>query len=190
MTGDPLCYLQGSSVFKIVRNAGCTARMGGIIAHDACIPQSSLQEISSSNLVIGRDPSSRLLPSVVGNSDASGFSRSFETLRYSSRISSNLWWTGISFSFPPFSLKDQRSLPGLKVILDLQIHDGADPGESVGKDPEQSAIAQAGVRGPVDGVKKRLNLAFDECRRFPFGARESLGLDFPGRIHGQHSLFR
>jgi hypothetical protein len=26
--------------------------------------------------------------------------------------------------------------------LDLQIHDGADPGESVGKDPEQSAIAE------------------------------------------------
>ena len=28
--------------------------------------------------------------------------------------------------------------------MDLQIHDGADPGESVGKDPEQSAMAETG----------------------------------------------
>jgi hypothetical protein len=26
-------------------------------------------------------------------------------------------------------------------------------------------------------------------RRFAFGPRESLSLDFPGRIHGQHSFF-
>jgi hypothetical protein len=65
-----------------------------------------------------------------------------------------------------------------------------DPGESVGKDPEQSAIAQARVRGRIDRVQKLLNLAVDECRRFAFGARKSLGLDFPGRIHGQHSFFR
>jgi hypothetical protein len=38
------------------------------------------------------------------------------------------------------------------------------------------------------GVKKLLNLAFDECRRFAFGARKSLGLDFPGRIHGEHAF--
>jgi hypothetical protein len=45
----------------------------------------------------------------------------------------------------------------------------ADPGESVGKDPEQSAIAQAGVRGRVDRVQKLLNLAADKRRRFAFG---------------------
>jgi hypothetical protein len=56
------------------------------------------RRLAPSNLVIGRYPSSRLLPSVVGNNDVSGLSRSFETLRYSSRISSSLWWTGISFS--------------------------------------------------------------------------------------------
>src|ERR1700738_4061952 len=85
------------------------------------------RRLAPSNLVIGRDPSSRLLPSVVGNSGVSGFSRSFEALRYSSRISSNLWWTGISFSFEP----DQRSLSSLKIILDLQIYDGADPGKGI-----------------------------------------------------------
>ena len=37
--------------------------------------------------------------------------------------------------------------------------------------------------------KKLLNFAFDKCRRFAFGPRKSLGLDFPGRIHGQHSFF-
>jgi hypothetical protein len=31
------------------------------------------------------------------------------------------------------------------IIFDLKIHDGADPGESVGKDPEQSAITEAGL---------------------------------------------
>src|SRR6202011_828256 len=51
-------------------------------------------------------------------------------------------------------------------------------------------IAEAGVRACLDRVKKSLDLAFDKCRRFTFGARKSLGLDFPGRIHGQHSFFR
>jgi hypothetical protein len=58
----------------------------------------------------------------------------------------------------------------------LQVHDGADPGESVGKDPEQSAIAQARVRGGLDGAQKLLNFTFDKCRSFPFGPRKSLGL--------------
>src|SRR6266404_3640753 len=51
----------------------------------------------------------------------------------------------------------------------FEVHDGADPGESVGKDPKQSAIAEAGVRGCLDRVKKRLDFTFDERRRFPFG---------------------
>ena len=50
-------------------------------------------------------------------------------------------------------------------------------------------IAEAGVRGCLDRGKKRLNLAFDKCPRFAFSPRKSLGLDFPGRIHGQHSFF-
>jgi hypothetical protein len=45
------------------------------------------------------------------------------------------------------------------------------------------------VRGCLDHVQKLLNLAVDECRRFAFGPRKLLGLDFPGRIHGEHSFF-
>jgi len=33
------------------------------------------------------------------------------------------------------------------IVFDFEIHDRADAGESVGKDPEQSAIAQADVSG-------------------------------------------
>jgi RNA polymerase sigma factor (sigma-70 family) len=77
----------------------------------------------------------------------------------------------------------QEAFPGSVVIFDFQIHNGTDPGESVGKDPEQGAIAESGVRGRVDRVKKPLNFTFDKCRRFAFGPRKSLGLDFPGRIH-------
>jgi hypothetical protein len=83
------------------------------------------RRLAPSNLVTGRDPSSRLLPSVVGNSGASGFSRSFETLRYSSRISSNLWWTGISFSLPPFSLN--RISPARMASLWLSYSKGLKP---------------------------------------------------------------
>jgi hypothetical protein len=43
--------------------------------------------------------------------------------------------------------------------------------------------------GCVDRTQKRLNFTFDKCRRFSFGPRKSLGLDFPGWIHGQDSLF-
>ena len=46
------------------------------------------------------------------------------------------------------------------------------------------------MRGCLDRVEKRLYFTIDECRRFAFGPRKSLGLDFPGRIHGQHSFFR
>jgi hypothetical protein len=68
------------------------------------------------------------------------------------------------------------------IVFDLQVHDGADSGESVGKDPKQSAIAEARVRGCLDRAQKLLNLAFDKRRRFAFGPRKSLGLDFPGWI--------
>ena len=45
------------------------------------------------------------------------------------------------------------------------------------------------MRGCLDDAQKLLNLAFDKCRRFSFGPRKSLRLDFPGGIHGQHSFF-
>ena len=41
----------------------------------------------------------------------------------------------------------------------------------------------------VDRAQKLLNFTFDKRRRFAFGPRKSLGLDFPGRIHGEHSFF-
>ena len=84
---------------------------------------------------------------------------------------------------------EQKPFPRRIIVFDLQVHDGADPGKRVSKDPKQSAIAEAGVRGCLDRAKKRLNFAFDKCRRFAFGSRKSLGLDFPGRIHGQHAFF-
>ena len=62
---------------------------------------------------------------------------------------------GELFFFPAFLFKpEQIPFPGRIIVFDFEIHDGADPGESVGKDPEQSAIAQAGVRGRVDRVQK------------------------------------
>jgi hypothetical protein len=62
-------------------------------------------------------------------------------------------------------------------------------GLSISKDPKQSAIAEAGVSGCLDCVQKLLNFTFDKCRRFAFGPRKSLGLDFAGGIHGEHSFF-
>jgi hypothetical protein len=62
------------------------------------------------------------------------------------------------------------------MVFYLQIHDGADSGESVGKDPKQSAIAEAGVRGCLDCVEKLLDFTFDECRCFAFGPRKLLAL--------------
>src|SRR6202011_6277284 len=97
---------------------------------------------------------------------------------------------GKLFFFAAFLFKaEQKPVPGRIIVFDLQVHDGADPGESVGKDPEQSAIAEAGVRGCLDSAQKLLNFTFDKRRRFAFGPRKSLGLDFPGRIHGEHSFF-
>ena len=36
---------------------------------------------------------------------------------------------------------EQKPFPGRIIVFDFEVNDGADPGESVGKDPEQSAIA-------------------------------------------------
>jgi hypothetical protein len=111
-------------------------------------------------------------------------------------FSRNVVLSGPSFSLNSVSKPRMLSvladyvLSSLQIIIfDFEVNDGADPGESVGKDPEQSAIAQAGVGGCLNRVEKLLDFAFDECRRFPFGPRKPLGLDFPGRIHGQNSFF-
>jgi hypothetical protein len=45
------------------------------------------------------------------------------------------------------------------------------------------------MRGRLDRAQKPLYLTFNKCRRFAFGSRKSLSLDFPGRIHGQYSFF-
>src|ERR1700736_1925838 len=97
---------------------------------------------------------------------------------------------GKLFFFAAFLFKaEQKPVPGRIIVFDLQVHDGADPGESVGKDPEQSAIAEARVRGCVDHAQELLNFTFHKRRRFAFGPGKSLGLDFPGRVHCEHSFF-
>jgi hypothetical protein len=66
------------------------------------------------------------------------------------------------------------------IVFDFEVHDGADPGKSVSKDPEQSAIAEAGIRGRLDRVEKLLDFTIDKCGVITFGPRKSLSLDFPG----------
>jgi hypothetical protein len=51
---------------------------------------------------------------------------------------------------------EQIPFPGRIIVFNFEIHDSADPGESVGKDPEQSAIAEACVRGCLDRIEKPL----------------------------------
>jgi hypothetical protein len=47
VAGNPLGYLQSPTVLQVVRDAGRSERVRGIIAHDAGVSQPSLQEISS-----------------------------------------------------------------------------------------------------------------------------------------------
>src|SRR5271166_6366839 len=103
----------------------------------------------------GRRDSLPVFPIEAGKrGDSGSFSKPL-ALRYWSRSSSNLWWTGSSFSLPPFSLKaEQKPFPGRIIVFHLQGHDGTDPRERVGKDPEQSAIAETGMGGSFDRVKK------------------------------------
>ena len=51
-----------------------------------------------------------------------------------------------TFFFKP----EQKPFPGRVIVFDFQVHHGADPAESVGEDPEQSTIAQAGLCGCLD----------------------------------------
>jgi hypothetical protein len=44
------------------------------------------------------------------------------------------------FFFAAFLFKaKQKAFPGRIIVFDLEVHDDADPGESVSKDPKQSA---------------------------------------------------
>jgi hypothetical protein len=77
---------------------------------------------------------------------------------------------GELFFFATLLLKpEQKPFPGRIIVFDLQVHDSADPGERVGKDPEQSAIAEACVRGGLDHAQELLNFTFDKRRCFAFG---------------------
>src|ERR1700731_2716333 len=79
-----------------------------------------------------------VLPKATGNKGESSSLPRPVALRYWSRSSSNLWCKGSSFSFPPFSLNRRKNrFPGRLIVLDLQIHDGAVPGEGVSKSAEQ-----------------------------------------------------
>src|SRR5271166_6924870 len=109
----------------------------------------------------GRRDSFPVLPKAAGNKGEPGSVPRPVVLRYSSRSSSNLWCTGSSFLFAAFLFKaEQKPFSRRVIVFDLQVQDGADPGESVGKNPKQSAIAQAGLRGCPDHVKKPLNFTF------------------------------
>ena len=90
------------------------------------------------------------------------------------------------FLFAAFFFKaKQKPFPGRIIVFDLQVHDGADPGESVGKRGKQGAIAEAGVRACLDRVAKVLDFTFNECRCFPFGPRKSLSLDSRAGLHAR-----
>jgi hypothetical protein len=65
-----------------------------------------------------------------------------------------------------FSKAEQKPFPGRIIVFDLQVHDGADPGEGIGQGTKESAITEANVREDIDRVKQRLDLASDERRRF------------------------
>ena len=68
---------------------------------------------------------------------------------------------GELFFFAAFLLEpEQKPFPARIIVFDFQVHDGTDPGESVGEDPEQSAIAEPRVRGCVDRAQKRFNFTF------------------------------
>jgi hypothetical protein len=74
---------------------------------------------------------------------------------------------GLLFFFAALFLEPERNPFSARVIVfDLQVHDGADPGERVGQHPEQGAVAEACVRGSFDRVKKLLDFTIDKCRRF------------------------
>src|SRR5271169_4344675 len=111
----------------------------------------------------GRRDSFPVFPKAAGNKRELGSLPRPVAFRYSSRSSSNLWCTGSSFSFSAFLFESEKKPFSRRIIvLDLQIHDGTDPGEGVSKSAEQGAIAEGSVRGCLDHVQKLLDLTLDE----------------------------
>ena len=68
---------------------------------------------------------------------------------------------GKLFLFAAFLFKaEQIPFPGRIIIFDLQVHYGADTGERVGKDPQQSA--KAGTKMVVTVPSSILSLGFGQ----------------------------
>jgi hypothetical protein len=65
-----------------------------------------------------------------------------------------LWWHGIACRLPPFSRSRTHKSAVLRVdVLDRHAERGADTGE--GHEPDQRAVAQAGMRRDIDTVERR-----------------------------------
>jgi hypothetical protein len=77
--------------------------------------------------------------------------------------------------------------------IEVYLHATAELLESVGKrfpvispfhGPPALPTGSSNLHRCLDRPKKPSNFTFHECRRFAFGPRESLGLDFPGLNDG------
>jgi hypothetical protein len=96
----------------------------------------------------GRRDNLPVFPQAAGNKgDWGSFSKPL-AFRYWSRLLFELVVHGELLLFAALLFKaEQKAFPGRIIVFDLEVHYGANPSESVSKDPEQSAIAEAGVRG-------------------------------------------
>jgi len=65
-----------------------------------------------------------------------------------------------------FAEAEHKAFSGRIIVFDPKVHDGADPGKSVGKSGKEGAIAEADVVENLDSVQKLLDLAINERRRF------------------------
>jgi hypothetical protein len=100
-------------------------------------------------------------------------------------IDAGAWIINLSSALAQASPKGENKL---EEALNYAAHHGAIIVAAAGN---QGTVGSSAItRHPwVIPVKKPLHFTFDKHRRFAFGARKSLGLDFPGRIHRQHSFF-
>ena len=67
---------------------------------------------------------------------------------------------------------EQEPFSGRIIVFDLQVHDRADPGESVSKRGKQGAIAEASVRECLDPVKKLLDFTSTNAGVLPSQASQ------------------
>jgi hypothetical protein len=89
----------------------------------------------------GRRDSFPVLPKAAGNKREPGSLPRPLALRYLSRSSLQLVVHGKFFLLSAFLFESEKKpFSGRIIVFDLQVHYGADPGESVGKNPKQSAI--------------------------------------------------